>query len=134
MTEKMLIDQWQRDVLVELLGRQQKTFEDWQNMWRFIDAHFEVKPIEQHGGDLKNVYVFFGYKQDATKYRLEHDIDPRDMVIAANHHMLQGRRARPIRVNEESEWYWLNWNHDHSIQSRYQMGVMESYYGSANAS
>lgn len=132
--EKLEIFQWQRDALTELFGRECKTFEEWQARWRFIDAHFEVKKIDQLGGDdIKNVYVFFGYKQDATRYRLEHNIDPRDMVNVKDHHMLVGRRARPIRVNQDSEWYWLNWNHHMSIETRYQMAVMEAHYGSADA-
>ncbi|QFG08756.1 hypothetical protein PBI_INGRID_87 [Arthrobacter phage Ingrid] len=132
MTEKMTIARWQRDALTELFGRQAKTFEEWQATQHFLDAHFEIEKLEQKGGDeIKNVYVFFGYKQDATRYRLEHDIDPRDMVNVKDHHMLVGRRARPIPVNQDSKWYWLNWNHRHSIEARYEMGVMEAYYGSA---
>ncbi|QGZ17289.1 hypothetical protein SEA_GIANTSBANE_85 [Arthrobacter phage Giantsbane] len=132
MTEKLEIFQWQRDALTELFGRDAKTFEEWQTKQHFIDAHFEVKKLEQKGGDeIKNVYVFFGYKQDATHYRLEHDIDPRDMVVVSSKHMLVNRRARPIRVGQDSEWYWLNWNHQHSIDARYYMSVMEAYYGSA---
>jgi hypothetical protein len=131
-TEKLTIARWQRDALNELLGRQAKTFEEWQNLQSFIDAHFEVEKLEQVGGDeIKNVYVFFGYKQDATHYRLEHDIDPRDMVNVKDVHMLVGRRARPIRVGLDSKWYWLNFNHHNSIEARYQMSVMEAYYGSA---
>jgi hypothetical protein len=130
--EKMEIFQWQRDALTELFGRQAKTFEEWQKTQQYIDHMFEVTKLEQKGGDdIKNVYVFFGYKQDATKYRLEHDIDPRDMVNVKDVDMLVGRRARPIRVGQDSQWYWLNWNHHWSIEARYQMSVMEAYYGSA---
>lgn len=132
MTEKLEIYRWQRDALTELFGRECKTYEEWLDRERFIDAHFEVKQLEQKGGDdIKNVYVFFGYKQDATRYRLEHDIDPRDMVLVRNHDMLAGRRARPIRVHQDSEWYFHNFNHQHSIEARYNMAIMEALYGSA---
>ena len=131
--EKMTIARWQRDALNELFGRQSNSFEEWQDLQRFIDAHFEVEQLEQKGwGEIKNVYVFFGYKQDATRYRVEHDIDPRDMVNVKDHHMLVGRRARPIRVGMDSKWYWLNINHHHSIEARYQMGIMEALYGTAD--
>ncbi|AXH44621.1 hypothetical protein SEA_MEDIUMFRY_77 [Arthrobacter phage MediumFry] len=135
MSEKLEIFRWQRDALTELFGRECKTYEEWLARQQFLDAHFEVKHLEQQGGDdIKNVYVFFGYKQDATRYRLEHDIDPRDMVNVKDHHMLVGRRARPIRVGQNSEWYFHNFNHQFSIEARYQMSVMEAYYGTANAS
>lgn len=132
MTEKMVIARWQRYALTELFGRQAKTFEEWQAVHKFLDEHFEVETLEQKGGDdIKNVYVFFGYKQDAVHYRLRHNIDPRDMVNVKDHHMLLGRRARPIRVGEDTEWYWLNWNHRHSIEARYAIGIMEALYGTA---
>lgn len=128
---KIDIHQWQRDALVDVLKRNITTLEEWQNLWAFIRAHFQVIPLEKKGEDIKDVYVFFGYKKDAAKYRAQHDIDPRDMVVARNYEMLVGRRARPIRLNEDSEWYWLNWDHNHSVQARYEMAVMEAHYGSA---
>jgi hypothetical protein len=130
--EKLEIQQWQRDALVELLGHKVSSHEEWQKMWAFIEAHFEVKKLAQEGEDVKNIYVFFGYKQDATRYRLEHNIAPRDMVTANDAHLLTGLRARPIRVNQDSHWYWLNWSHRNSIEARYQMSVLEAYYGSAS--
>lgn len=133
MTETLVIHRWQRDALTELFGRECETFEDWQAKQRFLDEHFEVEKLEQKGGDdIKNVYIFFGYKKDANRYRLEHNIDPRDMVNVKDHHMLVGRRARPIRINQDSRWYWLNWNHYMSIETRYLMSVMEANYGSAD--
>ncbi|ALY09054.1 hypothetical protein GORDON_79 [Arthrobacter phage Gordon] len=131
--DKLLIDQWQQDVLVDLLKRNINTLDEWKTMWRFIEAHFEVRKLEQKGWEIKDVYVFFGYKKDAAKYRSLHGIDPRDMVVARNHEMLVGRRARPIRLGQDSEWYWLNWDHLHSIEARYQMAIMENLYGSADA-
>lgn len=128
----MEIFQWQHDALIDLLIRNCKTYEDWQNMWQFVGDNFEVRKMEQIGQDVKAVYIFFGYKQDATRYRLEHNIDPRDMVLARNYDMLMGRRARPIRVNQDSEWYWHNWNHLMSINARYLMSTLEATYGSAN--
>ncbi|UTN92083.1 hypothetical protein SEA_DARBY_79 [Arthrobacter phage Darby] len=130
--DKLLIDQWQQDVLVDLLKRNINTLDEWKAMWRFIEAHFEVRKLEQKGWEIKDVYVFFGYKKDAAKYRSLHGIDPRDMVVARNHEMLVGRRARPIRLGQDSEWYWLNWDHLYSIEARYQMAIMENLYGSAN--
>ncbi|AYD87286.1 hypothetical protein SEA_TENNO_80 [Arthrobacter phage Tenno] len=131
---KIDIHQWQQDALVDVLKRNITTLEEWQNLWAFIRAHFQVIPLEKKGEDIKDVYVFFGYKKDAAKYRAQHDIDPRDMVVARNHEMLEGRRARPIRLNEDSEWYWLNWDHMHSYEARYRMNEMESHYGTADAS
>ncbi|ASM62356.1 hypothetical protein SEA_NIGHTMARE_83 [Arthrobacter phage Nightmare] len=132
---KITIDQWQQDVLVDLLKRNVKTLNEWQTMWAFIREHFEVRKLEQKGGDeIKDVYVFFGYKKDAAKWRSLHGIDPRDMVVARNAEMLVGRRARPIRLNQDSEWYWLNWDHLHSMDARYQMAIMEGLYGTADAS
>ncbi|UYL88273.1 hypothetical protein SEA_LILHUDDY_84 [Arthrobacter phage LilHuddy] len=132
MTEKLEIFQWQQDALVDLLYRKVDSFEGWQKMWRFIDEHFEVQKQEQVGENVKNVYVFFGYKQDAVRYRLEHDIDPRDMVnVKDAFDLLAGRRARPIRVNQDSKWCWLNWNHQMSVDARARMYALETLYGSA---
>lgn len=131
--EKLKISRWQRDACSELFSNRAKTYEEWLDIERFVDAHFEVEQLEQRGGDeIKNVYVFFGYKQDATRYRLEHDIDPRDMVNVRDHHMLQGRRARPIRVGLDSKWYFHNFHHHHSVETRYMMSIMEAHYGTAD--
>jgi hypothetical protein len=129
--EKLEIYQWQFDALIDLLSRKAETHEDWQNIWNFVNDNFEVQKKEQIGEDVKNVYVFFGTKIEAKKYRQDHGIDPRDMVHVTEHHMLTGRRARPIRVAQDSEWYWLNWNHHHSFETRYLMSVLEGHYGSA---
>lgn len=131
--EKLEIFQWQHDALIDLLARKCTSHQDWQDMWAFVGDNFEVQKMIQTGEDVKNVYVFFGYKQDATHYRLEHDIDPRDMVLVRNYDMLINRRARPIRVGQDSEWYWHNWNHHMSIEARYLMSVMENTYGTADA-
>jgi hypothetical protein len=132
--EKLEIFQWQRDALTELFSRKHDTYEEWLKAQRFLDAHFEVVKLEQKGGDdIPNVYVFFGYKQDATRYRLEHNIDPKDMVLAKDaEDKLQGLRARPIRVNQDSEWYFHNWQHRISMDARYRMAIMEAYYGTAS--
>jgi len=133
MTEKMQICRWQRDAMTELFFRRSKTYEEWLAVEQYIDAHFQVEKLEQKGGDeIKNVYVYFGYKQDAVHYRLAHDIDPRDMVNVKDFHMLQGRRARPIRVGLQSKWYWLNFNHQMSVEARYLMAIMEAHYGTAS--
>lgn len=130
---KFEIFQWQHDALIDLLSRSVTSYEGWKDMWRFVGDHFEVAKQEQNGEDVKNVYVFFGYKQDATRYRLEHDIDPRDMVnVKDAWNLLAGRRARPIRVNQESEWYYHNWNHHMSIEARARMQALETLYGTAD--
>ena len=131
--EKLKIARWQRDACSELFSRRAKTYEEWLAVEQYIDTHFEVESLEQQGGDeIKNVYVFFGYKQDATRYRLEHNIDPRDMVNVKDYHMLQGRRARPIRVGLDSEWYFNNFHHHYSVEARYLMSIMEAHYGTAD--
>lgn len=130
--DKLVIFQWQHDALIDLLSRRVTNYEGWQDMWAFVGANFEIQKIEQIEEDVKNVYVYFGYTTDARKYRLEHDIDPRDMVLARNYDMLINRRARPIRVGQDSEWYYLNWNHHISIEARYLLSIMENKYGSAS--
>ena len=131
--EKLEIARWQRDACTELFSSRYKTYEEWLAMEKFIDAHFEVEKLEQKGGeDIRNVYIFFGYKQDATRYRLEHDIDPRDMVNVKDTHMLVGRRARPIRVGLDSRWYWNNFHHHYSVEARHQAHILEALYGTAD--
>jgi hypothetical protein len=128
--EKLAVYRWQFDNFIEMMTAGNRT--PFETVWAWANTHLEIIKIPQKGlGDIPNVYIFFGYKQDATRYRLEHNIAPKDMVIARDWGLLEGRRARPILIGQDSEWSKLNWNHEHSRKTRQMVHMLEAYYGSA---
>jgi hypothetical protein len=132
---KLEVERWQFEHFIDLMmGRRirdadkdQKAF--WDILWAWSKAHMEIVPPPVKVPDLPTKYVFFGYKQDATHYRLEHDIDPKDMILARDFDKLEGLRARIIRVGQDSEWSRLNWHHSISYKARDMCNHIEAMVG-----
>lgn len=128
--EKLIIDRWQHDELIDVLscgGR-----DNFDGVWNHMRKTYEIRKLEQCGTDVKNVYIFYGYKQDATIWGLMNDVSRKNILCASEWARMQGRRARPVIIGQDSEWSKLNWNHEFSRQTRQQVTVLEAYYGSAD--
>lgn len=131
---KLEVTQWQFEHFIDLMmGRRRRDEKDdkafWDILWKWSKAHMEiVKPPVKDAG-LKTIYVFFGYKQDATHYRLFWDIRPEDMILARDFDKLEGLRARIVRVNQDSEWSRLNWHHAISYKARDMCNHIEAMCG-----
>jgi hypothetical protein len=134
-SEKLEVQQWQFEHFIDLMmGRRrreddkdQKAF--WDILWKWSRAHMEIVRPKVLDAGLPTKYVFFGYKQDATIYRLEHDISPKDMILARDFDQLEGLRARIVRVGQDSEWSRLNWHHAISYKARDMCNHIEAMVG-----
>lgn len=129
MTKKLEVYRWQFELMVGLLMTKQDASFD--TIWTFLSEHFQIIRLPQKGGEMPVVYVFYGYKQDAVRYRIENNIDPKDMVLAREWRKLEGLRARPVIIDQGSKWSDLNWNHEFSIRTRQLVHELEVKYGSA---
>lgn len=131
MTEKLEVTQWQFEHFIELMmgRRHQNDKEFWDILWAWSRAHMEIVRPKVLDAGMRTIYVYFGYKQDATIYRLEHDIDPKDMILARDFDKLEGLRARIVRVGQDSEWSRLNWHHAISYKARDMCNHTEAMVG-----
>ncbi|ASR83368.1 hypothetical protein SEA_CATERPILLAR_78 [Arthrobacter phage Caterpillar] len=129
--EKLEIWQWQFEEMVGLLTAtcRNDNKEAWDHIWAWSKEHFKIIQRPVLIPEMPTKYVFFGYKQDATRYRLEHDIDPKDMILARDWKKLEGLRARIVRVNMDGEWSRLNWYHEHHYNARGVCNHIESMCG-----
>lgn len=130
MSEKLELDRWVFEEMVYLLSINGRLTV--KEAFAFVNEHARIRQIPKKGLEpIGIVYVFFGYKQDATRYRVENNIDKKEMVVANDWRFLEGRRARPVVIDLDSEWSFRNWNHENHVRARQQVNILESYYGSA---
>ena len=132
--EKLEVDRWQFECFIEMMydrrrrnGQEDKEF--WDMLWAWSRAHMTIRTPKVLDLELPTKYVFFGYKQDATRYRLENDIDPKDMILARDYEKLEGLHCRIVRVGQDSDWSRLNWHHAISYKTRDMCAHIEAMVG-----
>lgn len=123
---KVIINRWQWDQVSDaLIGSVPSHI----NVW--MDERFKIKyaPNCTCRCDIRPLYIFFGYKQELTKWRLANDIAVKDTFLARDWRKMEGLIARPIPVYD---WGWMRNNVKHEIVLRAREGIyrLESMYGS----
>lgn len=123
---KVILHRWQWDTLVDtLIDSVPSHIQPW------MEERFTIRtaPCRLLNKDIPVHYIFFGFKQELTKWRLTNGISPKDTTLARDWPKLQGRRALPVPVYE---WDWMrnNIRHQITLQAREVIYEMEAKFGS----
>lgn len=124
MSEKLILSRWQWDEITDVLIRSVPM-----HIQLWMDERFTIRTTPKGAADVPVLYIFFGYKQELTRWRLEHGIAAKDTFLARDYAQMQGLRARPVPVYD---WGWMSNNIRHNIvlQAREEIYQLEARYGS----
>ena len=105
--DRIVLSRWQWDEITDILiGSVPVHIQLW------MDERFTIKTVPTNGGDIPVLYVFFGFKQELTKWRLANDISPKDTILARDWGKMEGRMFKPVPVYD---WGWMRNNVKHEI-------------------
>jgi hypothetical protein len=124
---KLTLHRWEWDTIADVLIDKVPSY-----IQTWMDERFTIRtrnPYLQYVTEVPVHYIFFGFKQEMTKWRLKHGISPKDTTLARDWVKLQGLRARPIPVYD---WGWMrnNTRHEIALRARHEIYGLESRYGS----
>jgi len=110
LNRKVILNRWQWDEISDILiGNVPGGIQN------YMDEHFKIKTVPTNGGDIPVLYVYFGFKQELTKWRLKHGIAVKDTVLARDWQKMEGRMFKPVPVYD---WGWMRNNVKHEIVLR----------------
>jgi hypothetical protein len=92
----------------------------------------DIRKKAQIGGEMDVVYLDFGGSlKSAREFSDMYSVPRKQIVLARDFRLLEGRRARIKPVNLDYDWSLLNWNHELHARARGEVYGAEARFGSA---